>query len=41
MIDERGRIDRGSALGIMGGGCKRISESGNLSVEPWLEAIEI
>jgi hypothetical protein len=40
-IEERGRIERGGALGIVGGGWERISESGNLSVEPWSEVIEI
>ncbi len=40
-IEERGRMERGGALGIVGGGWKRISELGNLSVEPWSEVIEI
>jgi hypothetical protein len=40
-IEERGRIERGRALGIVGGGWERISESENLSVEPWSEVIEI
>lgn len=34
MIEERGRIERGAALGIAEGGVERIEESGNLSVEP-------
>ena len=40
-IEERGRIERGRALGIVGGGWERISESENLSVEPWSEVTEI
>jgi hypothetical protein len=41
MTEERGRIERGGDLGIVGGGRERISESENLSVEPWSEVIEI
>lgn len=40
-IEERGRIERGCALGIVGGGWRRISELGNLCVELWSEVIEI
>ena len=40
-IEERGRIERGCALGIVGGGWRRISELGNLFVEAWSEVIEI
>jgi hypothetical protein len=39
-IEERGRTERGAALGIVGGGYERIPESGNLSIEPWSEVIE-
>ena len=33
-IEERGRMERGAALGIVEGGCARTCDSSNLSVEP-------
>jgi hypothetical protein len=40
MIEDRGRIERGAALGIVGGGCARTCGSSNFSVEPWSEVID-
>ena len=42
MMDSRGRIDRGAALGIVEGAFGKTcdSDSGYLSMEPWSVAIE-
>jgi hypothetical protein len=39
MIEDRGRIERGAALGIVGG-CARTCGSSNFSAEPWSEVID-
>jgi hypothetical protein len=41
-MEVRGRIDRGAAFGIVGGGSARtwVSDIGNLSIASWSETID-